>query len=151
MPSTPRNIKPRVILFSALAVVCAAVAAGLWYWRANKASIIRNSIEKAVDKKSSGLYKVEYADLHLDELAGILLVSNMTVRYDSTRFENMKSGESVPSVLLNTSIPHLEVTGVKTKDALLDDPLIGRKVHNINAITEINYSHAGKGSARTTP
>src|SRR5690606_21511390 len=69
MPSTPRNIKPRVILFSALAVVCAAVAAGLWYWRANKASIIRNSIEKAVDKKSAGLYKVDYADLHLDELA----------------------------------------------------------------------------------
>src|SRR5690606_8350771 len=68
MPSTKRHIKVRVILFSALAVVCAAVAAGLWYWRANKDSIIRSSIEKAVDKKSAGLYKVEYADLHLDEL-----------------------------------------------------------------------------------
>src|SRR5690606_38194067 len=62
-----------------------------------------------------------------------------------------KSGESVPSVLLNISIPHLEVTGVKTKEALLDDQIRGRKVHIFNPIIEIIYSHAGKDSARTTP
>lgn len=141
----------KIIVFSTLAVLFAAIGGGLWYWQANKESILRNKFESAVKEKSGGLYRVAYAHMQLDEIAGNLSVSNMILRYDSLSFEELKKGPSVPSILVSVTIPSLVVEGVRTKEALLDDEISGRKVHIKDPLIEIIYTNAGRDSTRTTP
>ncbi len=143
--------KGRIIALSVLLVVFAAIAGGIWYWNANKKSIIREKLTSAIEDKSEGLYRVKYSDLQLDEIAGFLNVTNMSLRYDSATFANMLETNDAPPVLLNIEIPSITVAGVKTTRALMDDEIIGRKVEILNPVIEIIYTNAGKDSARATP
>lgn len=141
----------RIILLSILAFICAVIAAGLWYWQTNKKQILRSKIETAITGKSEGLYRVSYDDMQLDEIAGFLSISNMTLGYDSATYLRMNTTGEAPSVLINIHAPSLLIDGVKTKKALLDDEIVGRTVQILNPTIEIIYTNAGKDSARKAP
>jgi len=143
--------KGRVIFLSVISLIFVAIAGGIWYWNANKQGIIRDQLESAIREKSAGLYRVKYNDLRLDEVAGFLSVSNMTLRYDSVMFQRMKKNKNAPSFLISLTIPTITVEGVKTTRALIDDEIVGRKVEILNAEIEIIYTNAGKDSARNAP
>ncbi len=56
-----------------------------------------------------------------------------------------------PSSLLKITIPSFSVTGVKTPRALLEKEIVGKKLLIEGPVIEINYTNAGKDSARTVP
>src|SRR5205085_9371230 len=96
------------------------LAGGSWYWNTHKKKIIRTQLEKAIAKKSQGLYKVRYDSLDLDEVKGQLTLSSFTITYDSNKLEQLKQENKTPYVLFNVSIPEIRVTGIETPRALIE-------------------------------
>lgn len=141
----------RIIVFSILIFFIAAIAGGVWYWNTHKKAIIRNKLENAVNEKSKGLYKIKYDNLEMDEIAGSLSVSNMNLSYDSTRYMDLEKLGIAPPLLMNIHIPEINVSGVKTPRALIDNEIVGRKLEIKNPVIDIIYTNAGKDSSRAAP
>ncbi|HKO80430.1 MAG TPA: hypothetical protein VJU78_08550, partial [Chitinophagaceae bacterium] len=136
---------------SILLLIVIAAAGGVIYWKIYRKQIIRNELENAVSRKSQGLYTIHYENLKLDEAAGNLAIANMKLSYDSTVYTSLLEKDDAPPTLLKISIPSLIVTGVKTPRALLSKEIVGKKLHIINPVIDIYYTHAGKDSARNIP
>ncbi|RYY60246.1 MAG: hypothetical protein EOO05_10545 [Chitinophagaceae bacterium] len=143
--------KGRIVLFSLLFLVLAAIAGGVIYWSIYKKQIIRNQLESAIREKSMGLYDIKYDSLKLDEVAGNLSVSNFNMVYDSLRFLALEEKQLAPPSLLRIKIPEIRVTGVKTPRALIDNEIVGRTLLIRDPEIEIIYTNSGKDSARSTP
>lgn len=141
----------KIITLSILLIIVAAIIAGILYWKVYRKQIIRHELEKAIDKKSGGLYAIRYDSLLLDEVAGNLSVANMTLRYDSAKYVVMLSNNNAPPTLLNITIPQIIVSGVETPRALLSKQIVGKKLHIINPVIDIIYTNAGKDSASKVP
>lgn len=146
--STPKG---KIIFFSILLLILAAIAAGVMYWGVYRKQIIRNKLESAIHEKSKGLYAVHYDNLSLDEVAGDLSVTNFKLSYDSNKYKALLGQEDAPPTLLTINIPSLHVSGVKTPRALLSKEIVGKKVQINDAVIDIFYTHAGKDSTRNAP
>ena len=140
----------RIVGFILLSIII-IIGGGLWYWKTHKKKIIRSQLEKAVTEKSHGLYKVNYAGLELDEVAGNLSISSFKLSYDSARYLELQQQNKEPFLLFSISIPQVLVTGVKTDRALLKKELSGRHLVLQNPVIEILYTNAGKDSSRNVP
>lgn len=146
--STPKGkIIASVILF----VIILSVTGGIIYWQTHKKKIIREQLEAAIEKKSAGLYNVKYETLDLDEITGYLSITNLTLVYDSSKYQAMKERRLIPPTLLKIHIPEITVKGVKTPRALLDKEIVGRKLEIKNPVIEIIYTMEGQDSSRHVP
>lgn len=143
--------KGKVVLAGIGLAILGAIAGGFFYWQTYRKQIIRGELEKAVSKKSDGLYALQYDSLKLDEVAGNLSVTNVKLIYDSSRYITLLEKDDAPPTLLKISIPRISVTGVRTPEALLDNEIIGSKLVIYNPTIDIIYTHAGKDSARNIP
>jgi hypothetical protein len=141
-----RKRRISILVISVLSVLVGAAIFGYWYWNTNKDVIIENEIEKAISKNNDGLYRISYDDMKVDEAAGSLSVFNMKLSYDSIEYQ-----EKSPSMLFTISIPEMNVVGVKTKKALLDKEIVGRKLEIINPVIDLEYTYQGKDSTRNVP
>jgi hypothetical protein len=141
----------KIITLSILLLIVAAIAAGIIYWKVYRKQIIRHELENAISKKSGGLYSIRYDSLKLDEVAGNLSVSNMTLEYDSSKYVSLLNSNDAPPTLLNIYIPGIVISGVKTPQALLNKEIVGKKLHIVNPVINIIYTNAGKDSARSIP
>lgn len=112
---------------------------------------MKNKLEAAIREKSSGLYKIKYDSLKIDEIAGYLSVSNMHLTYDSTRYMDLQKQGKEPSILLDIHIPKISVSEVQTSRALINNEIVGRKLEIINPVINIIYTHSGKDSSRVVP
>lgn len=146
--STPTG---KIIFFSILALILAALAGGLIYWQIHKKQIIRNELEHAIHGKSNGLYNVQYASLDLDEIGGYLSIKQMTINYDSSRYLSMAKQDNAPPILLKIRLPEITVSGVKTPKALIDKEIEGTKLELKNPEIELIYTLQGKDSSRSVP
>lgn len=143
--------KGKIIFSSILLVIILAITGGIVYWQTHKKKLIRERLEAAIGSESKGLYNVKYESLDLDEIGGYLAVSNLTLNYDSLKFDSLRKIGKAPSILLNITIPALSVIGVKTPRALIDKEIVGHKLEIKNPVIEIIYTMAGKDSARRVP
>jgi len=134
----------------ALSLLIIAGVALIW-WNTHKKKIIRNEIEKAIAKKSNGLYSIKYDSLGIDEVAGYMSINNMKIVFDSLKYDSLKKISSAPSVLLKINIPAISISGVKTPKALISKEIVAGKLKVINPVVEIFYTHAGKDSSRYIP
>jgi hypothetical protein len=126
-------------------------AGGIWYWNTHKKQIIGTQLEKAIAKKSHGLYKVHYDSLGLDEVKGQLILSSFTITYDTNKLERLKNENKIPYLLFNISIPEIRITGIETPRALIEKEISGRHLAIMNPVIEVIYTNAGKDSARNVP
>ncbi len=143
--------KGRTIAFSILIFFIVLFAGGIWYWNANKETIIKTKIETAVRDKSNDLYKIKYDSLQLDELSGYLSVSNMNLMYDSARYNVLDKLGNAPSVLLNIHIPQIIASGVNTSRVLIKNEIVGRKLEIIRPVINIIYPNSKKDKRATVP
>jgi hypothetical protein len=149
--TAPRRSAGRVIGLTLLLLIVAGAAGGLWYWNTHKKTIIKSKLEDAIREKTLGLYKINYDDLTLDEIAGFLSIKNMTLTYDPAMYSTIKKLGTAPSSLISIRIPEITVTGVKTPRALIDDEIVGKKLLIRNPTIDIAYTYSGKDSARNVP
>ncbi|HEX6849566.1 MAG TPA: hypothetical protein VF144_21415 [Chitinophagaceae bacterium] len=148
---TKQRKKVRIVSGAVLFFLVAVIVAGYWYWDTHKNKIIESELEKAIVESNEGFYKVSYDDMKVDESAGALSVRNMKVRFDSTRYKSVENVDKIPSMVFNIDIPEINVVGVKTKSALLDKEIIGRKLEIKNPVIDLQYTYRGKDSIRNIP
>ena len=141
-----RRRKVKIILLSISFILIALVGFGFWYWSTNKNVIIEKELAKAITKNNEGFYKINYDDMKVDEGTGSLSVTNMKVSYDSLEYVRKK----LP-MLFTINIPEIHVVGVKTKKALLDKEIVGRKLEIKSPVIDLEYTYKGKDSARNVP
>ena len=141
-----RRKRIRIILLSISITLLATSGFGFWYWNRHKNVIIENELEKAITKSNEGFYKISYDDMKVDEGAGSLFVSNMRLSYDPLKYKEKRS-----PMLFTIYIPEISVVGVKTKKALLNKEIVGRKLEIKNPVIDVEYTYIGKDSARNVP
>ena len=141
-----RHKRIRIKFLSISLILTAIIGFGFWYWGTHKNVIIEKELEKAITKSNEGFYKVSYDDMKVDEGTGSLFVSNMNLSYDS-----LKCKEKKPPMLFTIHIPEISVVGVKTKKALLDKEIVGRKLEIKNPVIDLEYTYRGKDSIRNVP
>lgn len=146
--STPRG---RIIFVSILFILLLAIGGGILYWQTHKKKIIRDKLESAIREKSQGLYNIHYDKMDLDELSGNLVVTNLSLAYDSLKYAELVKQEKAPAVLLKIHVPQINVVGVKTPRALIDKRIDGKKLEILEPSIEIIYTMQGKDSARNVP
>lgn len=146
--STPQKRRTGLII---LLVFLSLLAGGLFYWNAQKKSIIKGELDKAIDKGTKGLYQLHYSKFNLDEVGGSLRVDSVSLQYDSVIYTQQVDAGNAPSLLVNVFIPQLSVTGVQTPKALIDKEVVGDKLQMLAPIIEIIYTGKGKDSANTIP
>ncbi|MBC7848764.1 MAG: hypothetical protein H7Y31_03470 [Chitinophagaceae bacterium] len=145
---TPRK---RYIGLIVLLVLGGLVAGGWFYWDANKKSIIKNELDKSIQKKTHGLYTLEYEKFELDEVAGSLVVTNVRLAYDSVILDSFERASNAPSILVNAFIPRLAVSGVQTPQALIDKEIVGERLELFDPVIQLIYTNKGKDSVRHVP
>ena len=143
--------KGKAIFLGIVLAIVGAVIGGFAYWQTYRKQIISGELAKAVNKKSKGLYALQYENLKLDEVAGNLAISNVRLAYDSNRYLKLLEKDDAPPTLLKISIPLISITGVKTPRALLNKEIIGSKLVIKNPTIDIIYTNAGKDSSRNIP
>ncbi len=141
-----RQKRFRIVLLSMSIPIIAIIGFGFWYWGTHKNIIIEKELEKAITKSNEGFYKISYDSMKVDEGTGSLVVSNMKLSHDSLRFK-----EKNPAMLFTIHIPEISVVGVKTKKALLDKEIVGRKLEIKNPVIDLEYTYRGKDSVRNVP
>lgn len=141
----------RIIVFGILILFTAVITGGIWWWNTHKKAIIRNKMETAVREKSDGLYKIKYDSLEMDEIAGDLSFSNMHLSYDSARYMDLVKTGREPSILMNIFIPRINVTGVGTPRALINNEIVGRKLEIKDPVINIIYTNSVNDSTRVVP
>ena len=141
-----RRKRIKIILLSIAIILIGLIGFGLWYWNTNKNVIIENKLEKAITKNNDGLYQVSYDDMIINEEMGSLVVYNMKLWVDSTRYATMDKDGKSPPMLFTITIPELIVVGVKTSKALLDKEIVGRKIEIRNPVIDLAYTNKRKNS-----
>jgi len=141
----------KIIVLIISIIILAAAGGAVFYWYTYKKKIIRNKLVDTVHKKTDGLYSLRYDNLSLDEVAGDLVISNLTLAYDSAKYEALLMEKDAPPILLNIAIPSISVLGVKTPRALLDKEIVGKKILINNPVINIIYTNTGKDSAKNIP
>jgi hypothetical protein len=143
--------KGKIIALSVLVVIMAAIGGGIAYWNIYRKQIIRSKLEDTIHEKTQGLYALHYENLSLDEVAGDLSVTNLTLQYDSIKYNQLLGDSAAPAILLNLNIPAIYVSGVKTPRALLSKEIVGKKILIKNPVINILYTNAGKDSSKKIP
>ena len=146
--STPKRKWTSLII---LLIIGSLLAGGWWYWNSYKKSIIKNELDKTLEKGTNGLYTIEYSKFNLDEVGGSLIVDSITLQYDSVVYKRMLEENNAPSLLFKVFVPQLSITGVQTPKALIDKEVIGEKLQLLAPIIEIIYTGKGKDSVRHVP
>ncbi len=133
-------MKRRRIPVIGVIILIVVIAAGgaILYWKTHKKKIIRAQVEKAINEKSGGLYKVHYDNLELDEVGGHLSISSFSLTYDSIKFAALKRQHKEPYLLFNITVP-------------VDKEISGRHLTLLNPVIEILYTNTGKDSLRKGP
>lgn len=142
--------KGKIIFITIVLLICSAVTLSVIYWNTVKKTFIREKINSVVQDKSNRLYRVHYDDMELDERSGFLSVKNLLLYYDTTEYKRL-SNKDIPGTLFRIKIPLIEITGVKTPQALLTKEIIGRKVEIREPDIEIIYTHRGSDSTKGAP
>ena len=139
----------RKILFPAIVItIIALLGLAVVYWSAIKKGFIRQKVKTTVSEKSDRLYFIHYKDMELDEVNGYLSVSDLSLRYDSSKYATLQ-GEDIPSTLFTVSIPAIKVTGVETPKALIAKQIVGQKLEITNPVIDIIYTHKGKNAGKS--
>jgi len=124
---------------------------GLFVWTRYKYRLADRKIPAIVSEKSKGLYSIEYEDLKFDEVGGSLSVKNVRLKPDSAVYEEMKKMHKQPSVLIDISVPVLDIIGVQTPKALLNKEIAGGRVIVDHPVIELGIDQFMRDTSGYNP
>jgi hypothetical protein len=143
--------KGKIIAFPILIIILAGIGGAITYWNIYRKQIIRSKLEDTIHEKTQGLYALHYDTLSLDEVAGDLSVTNLTLHYDSIKYNQLLKNNNAPPILVNINIPSISVSGVKTPRALLSKEIVGKKILIKKPVINILYTNEGGDSSKKNP
>jgi hypothetical protein len=144
---TGRISRPLVIV----AVIIVLILAGVAAWNLVKYKFIKGKIKSAVYEKTNGLYTIHYDRMDLDEVAGYLHVTNLSIIPDTAKYRQLVAEKKNPPLVLELTIPELTIAGVQTPKAMLNKKVTGRRLQIENATVNFYYAKAHKDSSDPAP
>ncbi|WEK33502.1 MAG: hypothetical protein P0Y53_13505 [Candidatus Pseudobacter hemicellulosilyticus] len=134
-----------------LIIVLVLIAGGVVFWNLYKKRLVKQEVTRTVSEKTNNLYSISTGKLDLDEVAGNLAVTNISLQPDSLIYNQLSATGDDPGILVKLHIPSLSVTGVKTPKALLNSEIVGRRVLIDHPVIELFFTNKGKDSLRNVP
>lgn len=118
-----------------IAAIIVGAIAGYIYWQKNKKTIIKESIENVVQKKTDSLYFIHYDSLNIDEVNGNASFYKVMLQSDSVQKAMLNNNDSLPNALYNIRVDEVRAMGVDmagllqkqdvaAKSILLNKPVI---------------------------
>lgn len=106
------------------------IAGALLFYSYKKYPYINHKIQETVAAKTNGLYKISYDSIYVDELAGTIVLSNLTIVADTAKQMHLlqQHDTSAAGMMVSAVIPQLEVIHFKTARALLSQQLVCEKI-----------------------
>jgi len=147
MPVSTNKSRRRSLLW----IIIGIVLAGLVTWQVYKYKIAGKAIHKAVTEKSRGLYTITYDSLVIDEVGGSLHVKNIEIKPDTIVYHQMEEAGTNPPILLTLTIPQLDISGVKTPKALLNNKIEGGQIEIRDPTITIELNDLSKDSTVYNP
>lgn len=138
----------RIIKIVAVLVV-AGMLGGYIYWQANKHKIIRDSIEKAIAKKTDSLYYLHYDSSRIDELNGNASFYNVSLQSDSAQKALLNSTDSLPANLFNIRVREIRITGADIPGLLQKQNLAAKQIELIVPVMQVIHTGAEPGEKFT--
>lgn len=120
-------------------------------WSIYKKQFLRSKVTEAVAGESQGIYSIAFGKLDIDEVNGNLSVTDLQLRPDTVRYNELAQTDNAPGIVAHLTVPSLKVTGVKTPKALLNKEIEGRKVLIENPNIELYFTNKGKDSLQRVP
>ncbi|MFT3682107.1 MAG: hypothetical protein QM791_17660 [Ferruginibacter sp.] len=105
-----------------------AAAAGLIYWQANKKSILKDTIQNTVNKKTDSLYYLHYDSSRIDELTGTAAFYNVSLQSDSAQKELLKRTDSLPNAIFNIKAKEVSASGINIPGLLTQQTVAAGKI-----------------------
>ena len=117
------SIPKRKYFFLLVAIVM--VIGGVVFYKIKKENFLSKGLPNMVDDKSNNLYKISFDSINVNEIEGNVFLKNLLLKGDTSVQLNMiKRGDTnAVKMLLDFSIPTLEVKHFKTAKALLNNQI----------------------------
>ena len=112
-------------------VILGLAAIGGWiYWQQYKKSIIRNTIENAINKGTDSLYFIHYDSSFIDEVNGNASFYNVTLQSDSLQRQLMMYDTASAPTIYNIRIDEVSIRGANIAGLL--NNTIGRSQFHLH-------------------
>lgn len=120
MQQTSTTKRTYIIIMAAI-----ILAGGVVFYKIKKGKFLSNGLPSMVVNESNRLYNITYDNVTVNEIAGNVLIKNLRLTGDTLRQLDMISRGDTNAVklLLDVTIPTLEVKHFKTAKALLNNQM----------------------------
>lgn len=135
-------MKKILILASILVVVITAGVIIYFKWRTD---FVKNQVPELVYLKSDSLYKISYSSVSIDEINGEVIIEDLYLRPD-TLFKK-STNDNLPRTLLEVYIPLLQLSGLKSEEAMVNEQVIARKLFLDNPMVTL-YTNKQSGKKK---
>jgi hypothetical protein len=125
-------------------VIIAGAIAGYIYLQKNKKSIVKNSIQNAIQKKSDSLYFIHYDSSKIDEVNGNASFYNISLQSDSVQKSMLKTSDSLPNALYNIRADEITATGIDIPGLLKGQNVTAKSITIIKPVIKIINTGADK-------
>lgn len=113
-----------------LLVLILLVAGGIIFYKNWRGRFLRKGLPELVFLKSDSLYRITYSNIDVDEINGEIRISNLELTPDTT-YKKI-SDSTLPRNLFHVTIPDLYISGLRTKEALLNKEIVAGRVQITN-------------------
>lgn len=122
-----KDVRKKILVIGLPALLVLIV---LIFYFVKKDSFLEEGLQNMVEKKSDGLYTIQYDTITVDELGGDLYIKDLYITGDTTRLLKMieEGDSSAVNYLFNVHVPLLKVVDFKTDKALLSKKLECKKI-----------------------
>lgn len=127
----------KLLLKCLIAIIITGAIGGYIYWQKNKKTIIKESIQTAIQKKTDSLYFIHYDSLNIDEVNGNASFYKVTLQSDSMQKVMLNNSDSLPNALYNISVAEITASGVDMAGLLQKQSIAAKKILLSKPIVQI--------------
>ncbi|MET6999680.1 hypothetical protein [Chitinophaga defluvii] len=110
MPKARKYIRIGFIIVALLTVIVLCTG---WYLSRHWKKVLNTQLKEYVKDMSDSLYTLQYADLHLNVLAGTISLHKASLVIDTAVYRKLREQQKAPSFLYTLSVDDLELRHVK--------------------------------------
>jgi hypothetical protein len=118
-------------------IIMTAAAGGIVYWQIHKKSIVKNSIEAALEKKTDSLYYIHYDSSFIDEINGNASFYNVTLQSDSAQKNLLESTDSLPNALYRIAVAEITAKGIDIPGLLQNRNIAAKEIILIKPVVQV--------------
>ena len=111
-----------------LVIVALALIGGWIYWQQYKKSIIKNSIENAINKGTDSLYFIHYDSSFIDEINGNASFYNVTLQSDSLQKQLVMYDTAAAATVYNIQIDEVSIRGANIPGLISNTSIEARSI-----------------------